>query len=340
MPALPRLDRQLGGPERVVAGGADVRPDQRGHGGGQQHRRAARLGAQELAQRGFQVPRPGGRAGEQRRRDSAGAGDSTGDPSSVSDGAVPGDWVVPGRPVSGGRPGLGRATGPRLAPGVLGMPRSGYSYPPSSASSSVTCTAASSADAAPASMPTSRATRSGSGAGCAPSSSATRRPARGCGSSYGSGPSRAGRLGRSASAYGSGVRYFLGEQLVQGLAFALLGQRGAEPFPAPTTCRSGRMIPDPAGRRRDSRPACRRVQDAVVFESRCPPGRLSPRVEVAAVKVAGAAIARLRRACGPRLANIRSSSAARSTARPGAGSALGARALYSSQRLSTMGSSF
>ena len=62
------VHREPGGPERFVGPGRDVGPDQRGHGRGQQDRGAARLGAQELAQRGLQAPRPGGPPGQQRRR--------------------------------------------------------------------------------------------------------------------------------------------------------------------------------------------------------------------------------------------------------------------------------
>ena len=57
-------DGQMGGPEPVVGRDADVRPDQRRYGGGGQHRGAARLGAQERAQRRLLPPHPGRRPGE------------------------------------------------------------------------------------------------------------------------------------------------------------------------------------------------------------------------------------------------------------------------------------
>src|SRR5581483_11298012 len=66
-------------------------------------------------------------------------------------------------------------------------------------SSSTTWRAASSALAAPPSMPTSRATRSGSSSGWAPSSSATRRPARGSGPSSSSSPSTYSSASSSSS---------------------------------------------------------------------------------------------------------------------------------------------
>ena len=58
------VHRQPGGPERFVGSRRDVRPDQRADRGGQEDRRAARLRAEELAQRGLQVPRPRGPPGQ------------------------------------------------------------------------------------------------------------------------------------------------------------------------------------------------------------------------------------------------------------------------------------
>ena len=65
-PALPAIcqapcagpDHQLGVPCRGISGWVDVGPGQRRQGGGQQDRRAARLGAQEPAKRRLQVLRP------------------------------------------------------------------------------------------------------------------------------------------------------------------------------------------------------------------------------------------------------------------------------------------
>jgi GT2 family glycosyltransferase len=76
-------------------------------------------------------------------------------------------------------PGRRRAAGPGAAPGAGRDP--GRSAPPGQSSSgSCTCIAASSAEAAPPSTPTSRATASGSSSGPAPSFGSTSRPA--CGS--------------------------------------------------------------------------------------------------------------------------------------------------------------
>ena len=67
----PEPDRQRGAPHRLVRRRVEIDPQQRRQRGAQQHGGAAGLGAQELAQRRLQVARPGGAAGERRRRSRA-----------------------------------------------------------------------------------------------------------------------------------------------------------------------------------------------------------------------------------------------------------------------------
>ena len=61
-----RADRERRRPERLVGRRVDVHPDERGDGRGEQDGRAAGLGAQEVAQRRLQAPRPRRPSGEPR----------------------------------------------------------------------------------------------------------------------------------------------------------------------------------------------------------------------------------------------------------------------------------
>lgn len=107
-------------------------------------------------------------------------------------------------------------------------------------SSSTTCTAASSAPAAPASMPTSSATASFVLSVRTPSSGATRRPARSVPVSGSTGsPSPPGGVPHAVPAGHGGVGHFLGQPLVQALALVLFGGRGAVPGHAERLLRRG-----------------------------------------------------------------------------------------------------